>query len=385
MRIPRDPTAKARTPPTRLPTLSVTAQPRPAQRQCGILRRAPFRCGTSTVTIPEMRGFGATCADVETMGAVLSHFAPTAVERPGPVRPHGMSDGEMEAKLEAEADAEAASDDSHPAEPPSPRARTLLDDDRLVVTCNLESSTLTMCTPDHEGRDWYWYAGRVSNGRAGMCFRACHGRRFIRRSSRWPKMRCKSRFIEPSLVGSACGSELRAFTLALLLCMDGLVRSRSRFVVFYVCIHHVRACVYVCRGVAVLGSSRMPNADADAQQSSSQYVRREDASHTVDAAERTAAAFAMKQPHPLRAGMDAALAASDAAFLTRPILAIVAEYVLTGPSRRRCCSRACTTLCMGSPLHWSPHTTRNIDVLLPLPISCAVHSSVCSSVVIRWR
>ena len=78
------------------------------------------------------------------------------------------------------------------------------------------------------------------------------------------------------------------------------------------------------------------DADADAdgggQQSAAQHVRREDASQTVDAAERNAVALTAKQTHPLRAGMDAALAASDAAFLTRPVLAIIAEYALAGLS-----------------------------------------------------
>ena len=115
------------------------------------------------VPLPEMKKFGAMCADVGTMAVVFSHSASIFVERPGPKRPNGMTDSEWEAKIEAEEADESADD-----EPPVP---LLFESDRLVVTCNLESSTLSFCTPDSRYADhtyvspdqqWSYVLPRVS-------------------------------------------------------------------------------------------------------------------------------------------------------------------------------------------------------------------------------
>ena len=108
------------------------------------------------VLLPHMYAFSAICADVRTMDVRLSSYAPTAVERKEPVRPDGMSVSEWEAKLDAE-EGESSDDEPHPQ-----RARELLAGHRLVVTCNLDSSTISLCTPDDRRWSYRYVLPRVS-------------------------------------------------------------------------------------------------------------------------------------------------------------------------------------------------------------------------------
>ena len=102
---------------------------------------APMMYHEFGVSLPIADEFGMRSVDVQTMRVVRSDFARIWAKEPDPVRPDWVSHSEWEAKLAAKRKLMSCIDVS--------------DRERLVVTCDLESSTMSVCFPDHS------YAGAI--------------------------------------------------------------------------------------------------------------------------------------------------------------------------------------------------------------------------------